>query len=123
MHVTFSGLLNALDGVAASEERIVFMTTNHFERLDPALIRPGRVDVKQFIGLASRYQKKMLFERFYPDNPQLCKLFLDKVDSFPLSPAQIQGHFVIYKSDPQLAVDNAHELLTLDEKESLQTSL
>ena len=36
-HVTFSGLLNALDGVAAGEERILFMTTNHLERLDPAL--------------------------------------------------------------------------------------
>ncbi|KAI0220763.1 Complex III assembly protein translocase and chaperone, partial [Massospora cicadina] len=45
--VTFSGLLNALDGVAAAEERINFMTTNHIERLDPALIRPGRVDFKE----------------------------------------------------------------------------
>ena len=30
-----------LDGVAAGEERMLFMTTNHIERLDPALIRPG----------------------------------------------------------------------------------
>ncbi len=36
--VTFSGLLNMLDGVASTEERIVFMTTNHVERLDPALV-------------------------------------------------------------------------------------
>ena len=40
-NVTFSGLLNALDGVASGESRIIFMTTNHLERLDPALIRPG----------------------------------------------------------------------------------
>ena len=40
--VSFSGLLNALDGVAAGEERVVFMTTNFIDRLDPALIRPGR---------------------------------------------------------------------------------
>lgn len=45
--VTFSGLLNAIDGVASADERILFMTTNHVDRLDPALIRPGRVDVKQ----------------------------------------------------------------------------
>ena len=37
--VTFSGLLNALDGVAATEGRVTFMTTNHLNRLDPALIR------------------------------------------------------------------------------------
>ncbi|CAB4413218.1 unnamed protein product [Rhizophagus irregularis] len=48
--VTFSGLLNALDGVASSEERIIFMTTNHVELLDKALIRPGRIDVKELLG-------------------------------------------------------------------------
>jgi SpoVK/Ycf46/Vps4 family AAA+-type ATPase len=42
-HVTFSGLLNVLDGVASAEERILFMTTNHIERLDPALIRTGHL--------------------------------------------------------------------------------
>eukprot|EP00741_Cyanophora_paradoxa_P001161 tig00000459_g1119.t1 len=50
--VTFAGLLNMLDGVAATEQRIVFMTTNHIERLDPALIRPGRVDlIVEFVDL------------------------------------------------------------------------
>jgi chaperone BCS1 len=48
--VTFSGLLNAIDGVTSTEERILFMTTNHIDRLDSALIRPGRVDVKQYFG-------------------------------------------------------------------------
>ena len=43
--LSLSGLLNALDGVAASEGRILFATTNHLERLDPALSRPGRMDV------------------------------------------------------------------------------
>lgn len=42
--VSFSGLLNALDGVRSQEGRILFMTTNHRERLDPALLRPGRAD-------------------------------------------------------------------------------
>lgn len=37
--VTFSGLLNALDGVAAQEGRLLFMTTNKIQVLDPALIR------------------------------------------------------------------------------------
>lgn len=63
--VTFSGLLNALDGVASSEERIIFMTTNHIERLDAALIRPGRVDVKEFVGNAVPEQARRLFDRFY----------------------------------------------------------
>jgi chaperone BCS1 len=64
--VTFSGLLNALDGVAAStSQRILFMTTNHAERLDSALIRPGRVDLKELIGDTTPHQAGELFERFY----------------------------------------------------------
>jgi chaperone BCS1 len=42
--VTFSGFLNALDDVACGKERIIFLTTNHPDRLHPALIRPGRID-------------------------------------------------------------------------------
>ncbi|KAJ8519468.1 hypothetical protein ONZ45_g3590 [Pleurotus djamor] len=63
--VTFSGFLNALDGVASGEERIVFMTTNHIEKLDPALIRPGRVDLTQLVDDASPIQARSLFSQFY----------------------------------------------------------
>lgn len=44
--VSLSTLLNVLDGLASPEGRVLIMTTNHIERLDPALIRPGRVDTK-----------------------------------------------------------------------------
>jgi mitochondrial chaperone BCS1 len=64
--VTFSGLLNAMDGVAAREHRVFIMTTNHPDRLDPALIRPGRVDVQQHFGYADRDQVRRLFLRFFP---------------------------------------------------------
>jgi mitochondrial chaperone BCS1 len=66
--VTFSGFLNALDGVASGEERIVFLTTNHVERLDPALVRPGRVDISELIDDASPAQAKRLFTRFYAED-------------------------------------------------------
>lgn len=41
---TLSGVLNALDGVASLNDVVVMMTTNHLEQIDPALIRPGRID-------------------------------------------------------------------------------
>jgi mitochondrial chaperone BCS1 len=65
--VTFSGFLNALDGVASGEERIIFMTTNHISALDPALIRPGRVDLIEQLDDASPAQAKRLFLQFYSD--------------------------------------------------------
>jgi len=47
--LSFSGLLNALDGLGAPPGVLVFLTTNHMDRLDPALLRPGRIDtVLQF---------------------------------------------------------------------------
>lgn len=64
-NVTFSGLLNALDGVASAEERVLFLTTNHVERLDRALVRPGRVDMTVRLGEATRYQAGELWDRFY----------------------------------------------------------
>jgi chaperone BCS1 len=61
--VSFSGLLNALDGVASQEGRLFFMSTNHIEKLDPALIRPGRCDVKVELNRASKKQMKVRLAR------------------------------------------------------------
>ncbi|TFY58608.1 hypothetical protein EVJ58_g6324 [Rhodofomes roseus] len=63
--VTLSGLLNALDGIGAQEGRLLFATTNNFSALDPALRRPGRMDVHVEFKLASKYQAKEFFKCFY----------------------------------------------------------
>lgn len=44
--VSLSTLLNVIDGVGSPKGRVLIMTTNHPERLDDALVRPGRVDMK-----------------------------------------------------------------------------
>ncbi|KAF8639044.1 hypothetical protein AX17_001767 [Amanita inopinata Kibby_2008] len=63
--VSLSGLLNALDGVGAQEGRILFATTNKYSALDPALCRPGRMDVHVEFKLASKVQARQLYEAFY----------------------------------------------------------
>ena len=63
--ITLSGLLNAIDGVAAQEGRLLFATTNRYESLDLALRRPGRMDRHIEFSLASRYQITEMFRRFY----------------------------------------------------------
>jgi chaperone BCS1 len=68
--LSLSGLLNALDGVAASEGRLLFATTNHLERLDPALCRPGRMDVWVEFKNASRWQAEALFRNFFPSEEE-----------------------------------------------------
>ena len=97
--VTMSGLLNALDGVAAQEGRIVFMTTNHVERLDAALIRPGRADVKLEIGLMSQSQLKELFAKFFPSSSSEQKeQFASQIPGYRVSPAQLQAHLFANRS-------------------------
>ena len=68
--ISLSGLLNAIDGVASHEGRVLIMTTNFPEKLDEALIRPGRIDMKVSFKKATRAQICELFTRMYsPDTP------------------------------------------------------
>lgn len=68
--VTLSGLLNVLDGFAAPHGVVFVMTTNHVEKLDPALLRPGRIDYKLYLGKASDHQKVELYRRFFPESSE-----------------------------------------------------
>ncbi len=65
--VTLSGLLNVLDGFYAPTNVLFVMTTNHIEALDEALLRPGRIDYKLYLGKASDRQKIELYRRFFPE--------------------------------------------------------
>jgi chaperone BCS1 len=65
--VSLSGLLNVLDGFSAPENVIYVMTTNDVDAIDPALLRPGRIDYKLFLGPACESQKVALYCRFFPN--------------------------------------------------------
>jgi len=110
-NVTFSGLLNALDGVASAEERIIFLTTNYVERLDEALIRPGRVDMTVRLGEATEYQIEQLWDRFYAEfdaEGAGKQRFLAKMKQLGLtnavSTAALQGLFLYNKDDVEGAI-------------------
>lgn len=114
--ISFSGLLNCLDGVASKQGRLLFLTTNHPERLDPALIRPGRVDVKVKFDLATASQASNLFKRFYPGEAALAAQVKDVLTDKAVSPAALQGHFLKYPGQPLEALRALPELLTVVDK-------
>lgn len=124
--VTFSGLLNAIDGVASKEGRILIMTTNHRNRLDEALIRPGRVDLQIKFDYTNRAIVHGLFTTLYnvdesdreilrfpadfPDDKELATLateFAAKIPEGLFSPAEVQGLLLKHKKEPRKAVANA----------------
>jgi chaperone BCS1 len=51
--------------ILASEGRILFITTNHPEKIDAALIRPGRIDIREEIGYVNRELLSLFCESFY----------------------------------------------------------
>ncbi len=108
--LTFSGLLNGIDGVATPEGRMVFMTTNHKERLDPALIRPGRVDIHLHIGNATKDQASRLFNRFFPEyNRDFGALIPDGFYSM----ATLQNYLMQYRDAPLEALEHVSDVLPI----------
>jgi len=63
-----SGLLNMLDGFSAPDNVLFVMSTNRIEALDEALLRPGRIDYKLFLGKAAESQKIELYRKFFPQS-------------------------------------------------------
>ncbi len=67
--LTFSGLLNAVDGIVSTEGALIMMTTNHIDRLDPALLRCGRIDRRFEFSLPRCNEVARYFRTFYPNAP------------------------------------------------------
>jgi chaperone BCS1 len=62
-----SDVLSALDGIGAHGS-IIVMTTNHPEQIDPAVLRPGRCDMIEYIGYFGREEVAEFLLRFFPEN-------------------------------------------------------
>merc|ERR1712157_453072 len=95
--LTFSGLLNGLDGVGNPDGQIFIMTTNYVDRLDSALIRSGRVDLHVEFPLATDEQLSKMFLLFYPDEEELAQSFCEEVRkhfSNGIAMAAVQQHFI-----------------------------
>jgi chaperone BCS1 len=66
-----SRLLNAFDGVVAAGGRLLLATTDHLERLDPALSRPGRIYLWAKFRHASAWRAELLFRNFFLNKAEL----------------------------------------------------
>ena len=122
--VTLSGLLNVLDGINSKEGHVTIMTSNSPDSLDPALVRPGRIDRKVLFGYASSEVIRKLFVHIFSkapeeqleadkaeecqhDIPALAEKFADIVPPNKLTPAEVQGYLLVHREDPVDAVTEA----------------
>ena len=108
--VTLSGLLNALDGVGSQEGRLLIMTTNYIERLDDALIRPGRIDQKLEFRLADTSIINQLFRIVFKDGKDDKKIerlgheFAGLVPELEFSPAEVLSLLLEHRRSPETAI-------------------
>ncbi|GMN29350.1 hypothetical protein TIFTF001_002401 [Ficus carica] len=101
--LTLSGLLNFIDGLWSScgDERIIVFTTNHKERLDPALLRPGRMDMHIHMSYCTTNGFKTLASNYLGINDshrhRLCGEIEGLIDTTTVTPAEVAEELM--KSD------------------------
>jgi chaperone BCS1 len=108
--ITLDDILNLWDGLHETPGRIIAISSNHYDTLDPALIRPGRIDITLEMKLVNRETLKEMFLHFfdvYIEESDL-NLFPENV----YSPAEIVNIYISCKNDP----DRFMEMLLLQSK-------
>ena len=101
MQLTLSGLLNFIDGLWSScgDERIIIFTTNHKDKLDPALLRPGRMDMHIHMGYCTYEAFKQLASNYLdiPGDHHLYAEIQALLEETEVSPAQVAEEFMKYE--------------------------
>ena len=91
--VSFSGILNTLDGLARRDKQVTFLTTNYISKLDSALIRPGRIDKIITFSHATIDQVRKFYMKFFPKQSDRWDIFKKKCKSIKTTTALLQSFF------------------------------
>ncbi|CAK9193319.1 unnamed protein product [Sphagnum jensenii] len=107
--VTLSGLLNFTDGLwsCCGDERIIIFTTNHFEKLDPALLRPGRMDMHIHMSYCCFETFKVLSANYLSVNSHPLYSSVQSLleGGVLITPAQVTEFLFGNKDDPDVALE------------------
>lgn len=114
--ITMTGILNNLDGAVTPHGLIVFMSTNHRDRLDPALLRKGRVDVDQLIDYLNAEQLGEITRRFIGEE---IGPLPDHLEMLQIAPADVVEVIKMHLDSPsgQDAVEEIRALVKTREAE------
>ena len=111
--VTFSGILNALDGITTRDNMICFITTNYKQNLDSALIRPGRVDYIMRFEYINKEQVVDIFNTF-TNRADKAQEFYEQLSRFNInvSTSLLQQYLLKYINETNIdkIIDNLDEL-------------
>ena len=97
--ITLDDILNLWDGLEENSGRILVISSNHYNDLDPALTRPGRIDITIAMNNASLEIIAEMYKHLYETDVIDMKL-LRKVKPLFYSPAEIINLYLMYKNEP-----------------------
>ncbi len=106
-------ILSLFDGgpITANKRRITFISTNYPEKIDPVLMRPGRVDKMTYFGVADTDQACRMFARFYPDAPAGAAAdFASALAPAKVVAAALQEHFIRHKRSYAAALNAVRDV-------------
>lgn len=118
--VTFSGILNTLDGIATPHKFICIVTTNYKNILDDALLRPGRVDQIMSFDTVRKNEIKDIYKAYMGDSYDVdtFKTFYNAYKDLNVdcSVSLIQEYLFKYLDDPVKTLENIDEIKNIKEK-------
>lgn len=100
--LSFSGLINSLDGLGSVDRLIIFMTTNYCCNLDEALKRPGRIDKKIHFDYCKKDQVKLMYNKFLEKRENKFNLFYNEIKSYNITTAMLQKYFFENRKESDL---------------------
>jgi len=101
--ITLDDILNLWDGIKETPGRILGISSNHYDKLDPALIRPGRIDITLCLDNCTRNMIRQMHKQFYKKD--INEKLLTKIKDKYFSPAQIINCYVLNRNDPNNFID------------------
>ena len=106
--VTLSSLLNLMDGVTGAHGRITIMTTNHPEKIDSALLRAGRCDLKIKVGLCDEDGIRQLYKLYF--DADISEADLERIGHLGLTPADVTSVFLTTRAVPDIAIEMLYNI-------------
>ena len=91
--LSFSAMLNTLDGMGRKNKLLTFITTNYVDKLDKALLRPGRIDYILTFDSSSKEQIKVMFEKYRKDEKDKFEEFYNLIKNKNITIAILQKFF------------------------------
>jgi hypothetical protein len=105
--ITLDDILNLWDGLRETPGRILVISSNHYDRLDAAIRRPGRIDITLGLKNISHNTLREMYKHFYKSDIDESRLLSIEEDLY--SPAEITNLYTLYRDNSDAFMDRLCE--------------